>query len=154
MTGYDVPKRSVRSLYDRLRLPKKKCLLSLWQVTTSQKEVSALFMTGYNSLKRYAFLWFNIFLVNTHVHTAFYLWLYLHDHDIITKCNHSKMPSLDMWFLKEISWMQNWHSIHIKFSIGTKFIRTTHVAFLLSMIPIGPMVCEKMIEMCKANRHR
>jgi hypothetical protein len=33
MTGYDFPKRSVRSLYDRLRLPKK--------------EVSALFMTGY-----------------------------------------------------------------------------------------------------------
>jgi hypothetical protein len=29
MTGYDFPKRSVCSLYDRLRLPKKNCLLSL-----------------------------------------------------------------------------------------------------------------------------
>jgi hypothetical protein len=52
MTGYEFPKRSVRSLYDRLRLPNKKCLLSLWQVTSSLKEVSALFMTGYEFPKR------------------------------------------------------------------------------------------------------
>ena len=32
--------------------PKKNCLLSLWQVTTSQKEVSLLFMTGYDFPKR------------------------------------------------------------------------------------------------------
>jgi hypothetical protein len=44
--------RSVHSLHGWLQFPSKKCSLSARLVTITLKEVSALFMTGYNYTKR------------------------------------------------------------------------------------------------------
>ena len=51
MTGYNYTKRSVCSMHDWLQLQWKKCPLSSWLIIITLKEVSTLFMAGYNYTK-------------------------------------------------------------------------------------------------------
>ena len=54
MAGYNYTKRSVTVilLFTLFMAGSKKCALSLWLVTITLKEVSALFMAGYSYTKR------------------------------------------------------------------------------------------------------